>query len=252
MTEKLLQLSKLLDKIPLSSLKIAGLILIILFIVKLIKQKINNHQCKKRKKKRSKKKTLSSKQKGQIGEEEICKVLNQFSGYKKLILNAYLPKKNNRTTEVDIIMLHETGIYILESKNYSGWIFGDENQIQWCQLFSSARKYYFYNPISQNKGHIDAVQAILPKTRKKHKFRSLIVFGANATLKNIAISSKNVWVIKIDDLLKTCNRLARGNRIYSKREINTMYRILQKYTKASRKTKRRHIHDVKEYQKKLG
>jgi hypothetical protein len=63
-----------------------------------------------------------------------------------------LSKKDGSTTEIDLIMIDETGIYVFESKNYSGWIFGDEKRKNWVQTLENRQKNYFYNPIWQNGG----------------------------------------------------------------------------------------------------
>lgn len=56
-------------------------------------------------------------------------------------------------------MLSQTGIYVFESKNYSGWIFGDEKSKNWMQTLQSKQKNRFFNPIWQNKGHINALKS---------------------------------------------------------------------------------------------
>ena len=66
--------------------------------------------------------------KGQQGEFYTYKNLRPLKGYKRFLFNCYLPKEDGETTEVDVILLHESGIYVFESKNYSGWIFGTESQ----------------------------------------------------------------------------------------------------------------------------
>ena len=58
-----------------------------------------------------------------IGEYFTYQCIAPLNGYKKFIFNCYLPKADGETTEVDVILLHESGIYVFESKNYSGWIF---------------------------------------------------------------------------------------------------------------------------------
>lgn len=49
-------------------------------------------------------------------------------------------------TEVDLIYINTSGIYVIESKNYSGWIFGDFKQKYWTQTFKT-EKHKFYNPV---------------------------------------------------------------------------------------------------------
>ena len=59
------------------------------------------------------------------------------------LLKSVLPMKG-KTTEIDLLMLHEKGIFVIESKYYSGWIFGSEDQLKWTQCFRNGRKEHFY------------------------------------------------------------------------------------------------------------
>ena len=61
--------------------------------------------------------------KGRLGEFYTYKYLDSLAGYKRYLFNLYIPKSNGETTELDVVLLHESGIYVFESKNYSGWIF---------------------------------------------------------------------------------------------------------------------------------
>ena len=61
---------------------------------------------------------------GLLGEFSIYKALNSLEGPRKFLFNLYLPKWNGGTTELDVVLLHESGIYVFESKSYGGWIFG--------------------------------------------------------------------------------------------------------------------------------
>jgi hypothetical protein len=62
---------------------------------------------------------------GLCGEYFVYKELRNLSGTKKFLFNVYIPKnlKQDVSTEIDVIFLHNSGIYVIESKNYSGWIF---------------------------------------------------------------------------------------------------------------------------------
>ena len=84
--------------------------------------------------------------KGNYGEYLTFSYLEKLKDYHKLMTNLYIPKEDGTTTEIDLIMLSETGIYVLESKNYSGWIFGDERQKYWTQTFPRGQKYRFLIP----------------------------------------------------------------------------------------------------------
>ena len=59
--------------------------------------------------------------------------MNSLEGTKRYLFNLYLPKDDGGTTEIDVVFLHDSGMYVFESKNYSGWIFGTETQKNWTQ-----------------------------------------------------------------------------------------------------------------------
>ena len=77
--------------------------------------------------------------KGRLGEFYTYKDLKPLDGYKRYLFNLYIPKENGETTELDVVLLHESGIYVFESKNYSGWIFGTETQRYWTQTLPAGR-----------------------------------------------------------------------------------------------------------------
>lgn len=95
---------------------------------------------------------------GRNGEYLIYRSLKALGDQHKLLTNIYLPKEDGATTEINLIMISASGIYVFESKNYSGWIFGDENTKFWTQALKGGKNFRFYNPIWQNKRHISVLQ----------------------------------------------------------------------------------------------
>ncbi len=89
---------------------------------------------------------------GRLGEYYTYKYLKSLEGYKRYLFNVYIPKENGETTEIDVVLLHSSGIYVFESKNYSGWIFGTESQKNWTQTLPVGRgksqKTHFFTPFS--------------------------------------------------------------------------------------------------------
>ncbi|MDE7287493.1 MAG: NERD domain-containing protein, partial [Lachnospiraceae bacterium] len=147
---------------------------------------------------------------GKKGEFDTYRCLCTLDGYKKFLFNCYIPKGDGTTTEVDVILLHESGIYVLESKNYSGWIFGTETQKQWTQVLplgkGKTRKEHFLNPIIQNTVHLKWLQTYL-KDFENLTFYSCIVFSRRCELKKITLTSGNHFVVKRENLLEvvSCN-----------------------------------------------
>jgi hypothetical protein len=91
-----------------------------------------------------------------------------------------LPHKGG-TTQVDHILVSRFGVFVIETKDYSGWIFGNAKHDFWTQVKFNI-KYKFQNPIRQNYRHVQAVQELLdflPST----SVQSLVVFVGNAEFK---------------------------------------------------------------------
>lgn len=99
--------------------------------------------------------------KGNYGEFLTFCMLEKL-GESKILTNIYLPL-NDGTTEVDLLVVNCHGVFVFESKNYSGWIFGDEKNKMWTQTLKNGQKNKFFNPIWQNRAHISAIDAYLNK-----------------------------------------------------------------------------------------
>lgn len=95
--------------------------------------------------------------------------------------NITLPKSKGLTTQIDHIIVSKFGIFVIETKNYQGWIFGAENQEQWTQVFQNGKKFQFYNPIRQNYGHIKTLSQLLALDLSY--FYSIIWFGSGCEIK---------------------------------------------------------------------
>ncbi|MEK5391467.1 nuclease-related domain-containing protein [Margalitia sp. FSL K6-0131] len=185
--------------------------------------------------------------KGLLGEYFTYKILQKIPGNHKTVVNAYLPNKRGGTTEIDLVFIHETGVYVIESKNYSGWIFGKENDRNWCKMLPNKQKSYFYNPVKQNLTHINALKRVLPIISDKN-MTSLIVFSNRCQLKKVSVDMENVRIIKRDQLgglLKRFN--AMSPKILNHESICNIYSKLKEFTNVSQEDKKNHIALVSQY-----
>lgn len=181
---------------------------------------------------------------GQFGEfaTEFALTNHNLEGDFIVLKNIYLPLKG-RTTEIDVLMIHEKGIFVFESKNYSGWIFGDAEQLNWVQSLQNGQKNKFYNPIRQNRTHIKALAEYL--NLPAFSFISYIVFSERCTLKKVPADTENVVIVRRPDMLKKLRAmLNRCVVIYSHQEIRTMASELVALTGKSDMEKRQHIADL--------
>ena len=136
--------------------------------------------------------------KGYIGEKRIHRVLEKLGEEYRIFNDMYVPKQDGQLTQVDHVVVSKYGVFVIETKNYSGWIFGSEKQKNWTQTIYK-KKTRFYNPILQNNTHIKALQYFLNMGMTMH---SIIVFSDAATLKFKEPFEKAV-VIQNKDLRKT-------------------------------------------------
>lgn len=95
--------------------------------------------------------------------------------------NVTLPLTNGGSTQIDHVIVSVYGIFVIETKNYKGWIFGNENQRQWTQVFPNGRKYKFQNPLRQNYLHIKTLADLLDL--EMSYFHSMIAFIGECELK---------------------------------------------------------------------
>lgn len=181
--------------------------------------------------------------KGNYGEYLTFSYLEKLDSFNRILTNVYIPKKDGTTTEIDLIMLSPSGIYVLESKNYSGWIFGDEKSKYWTQTLQKSSKNKFFNPIWQNKAHINALKNVLDI--EDHFYISYIVFSERCKIKKIQVESKDVRVVKRNDLLKTIeNDIKYPLRILDANKLIEIYSYLKQYSNVDESVKRLHIENL--------
>lgn len=165
----------------------------------------------------------------------------------KFLFNVYLPRENNETTEIDVLMIYKSGLYVFESKNYSGWIFGDEKSKNWTQTLPSGRKSHkehFFNPIMQNKLHIKWLLNALERDIPTH---SIIVFSERCTLKSINNVSSNIKVIKRGDVKSTVDQIDLSTgEILTNETIDEIYNKLYNSSQVDENTKEKHIENIKQ------
>ena len=160
----------------------------------------------------------------------------------KILKNIYIPKENGETTEIDIMFITQKGIFVIESKNYSGWIFGDEKSFQWAATLSNFQKNRFYNPIRQNANHIKWLKQYL---NEDIPMFSLIVFSERCELKKIIVESPDVAVIKRDSLYATIRRIwDEKPDVLDKQKCQDLYKKLKPLANVDSSVKDTHIKSI--------
>ncbi|MFJ5764019.1 nuclease-related domain-containing protein [Lysinibacillus sp. NPDC093210] len=185
--------------------------------------------------------------KGRYGEYLTSRIIEKYAlKSHKQLFNVYIQKKNsNDWTEVDLVFIDRTGLYVIESKNYSGWIFGNENQSQWTQTMPNNKKFKFYNPIRQNATHIRAIQNFLGLPDEA--LHSVIVFSERCQLKKVEVTSENVHVLKRENVRRFIEtRNQSGTSFFSKSDIEAIYKKLLPQMQVSEVVKAQHLQTIQQ------
>ena len=110
--------------------------------------------------------------KGILGEWQVNLLIKFFLNKREyhLIKNVTLPTfiegKEQGTTQIDHIIVSKYGVFVVETKNMKGWIFGSEHQKQWTQQIYK-HKTKFQNPLHQNYKHIKTLESLLEIENRK-------------------------------------------------------------------------------------
>ena len=95
------------------------------------------------------------------GEATVSHTLRaRFAAPDYHLLNHVTLRLKNETTQIDHVLVSRFGVFVIETKNYNGWIFAGARDRYWTQVFYRAR-FRFQNPIHQNYKHVCAVRELL-------------------------------------------------------------------------------------------
>ena len=125
--------------------------------------------------------SLRSMFKGWVGEVQGTLAKKLFLDPKVYVdLNNVTIPTPNGTTQIDHVIVSRYGIFVVETKNMNGWIFGDEKSHQWTQSIFG-KKYKFQNPLHQNYRHTKALSEFLGVDHSK--FISVVMFWGECEFK---------------------------------------------------------------------
>lgn len=181
---------------------------------------------------------------GKIGEDAVSRAVSvacqQDRRFYKILRNIYIPI-HSEYTEIDILLLHETGIYVFESKNLSGSVYGDEEHRQWQRYKANGEMDRIPNPILQNDKHIETLCNFLKQNKYQFRAYSLIVFGKKANLKYIPENRSFMSIHEIDNLeVDLIKKMQSEDGFYSAETINEWCKKLYPYTQLSEEEKQAH------------
>lgn len=149
-----------------------------------------------------------------------------------------------QTTQIDHVIVSHYGVFVVETKNMSGWIFGDENQAKWTQkIFRKTSR--FQNPLRQNYRHVKVLEALLSISITK--IHSVIVFVGDSEFKTpmpTNVTHKSGLLAYIHSFTTQVLTTQQVERLVEK--------IEQTKLPATKETTRRHVENLRERTRNVG
>ena len=114
--------------------------------------------------------------KGALGEFKVNRTAKKYG----ILFKNYIIKDDmDFTHQIDTILVSSKGVFVIETKNYAGRIYGDDNSREWTQVLNYGKeKNRFYSPVKQNESHCYQVSKILPRNTQIYSY---VVFTSNNT-----------------------------------------------------------------------
>ena len=183
--------------------------------------------------------------KGKRGEKKVARILDsladKYGGY--TIHDVIVPGEDGHTSQIDHILFTRSGIFVVETKNYAGRVYGNASHREWTQVLAYGNtKNKLYNPLMQNKTHVYRLAEIIGK---KMSFVSCVVFARSNTE---YIDAAGVFTPRE---LKSFIRDQLEEEKYTISDVLNAYKKIQYYKENPVKTTKEHVKSIKIQQKAL-
>ena len=180
--------------------------------------------------------------KGKMGEFAVSAHVKLYLDKENytLLNDCTLPDEQNQSTQIDHILLSPYGVFVIETKNYKGWIFGGERQKMWTQKIYK-KSYKFQNPLHQNYKHQKVLEDILSDIVEPELIHSVIVFMPDCEFKTqmpVNVFRGVAWI----DYVKGFKEIIIPPMKLKRIQLRIEKEILEK----SWKTNRKHVQNLKD------
>lgn len=176
---------------------------------------------------------------GLVAEKVIAFLLSRLDKNKYIVINDVMVEAGQGTSQIDHVVVSNYGIFVIETKNYSGWIFGDDTSRYWTQVIYR-NKEKFYNPVRQNLGHVRALKEILSDYPKLF-YIPIVVFSTKAELK----TKTSNHVVYSTKLLRTIRQY--GEIVISDTEKKEIAERIFRLNILDGDSRRKHIADIRAF-----
>ena len=178
--------------------------------------------------------------KGKYGEYKVNNTLISHGFEKRYTISDLIFVSDGKSVQIDNILINSKGLFVIETKNYGGRIYGSDGQHEWTQVIGRTKN-KFYNPVKQNATHIYHLKKVLPK---QVPVFSVVVFVKNNTS---YITSNNV--VGLSSLPQYLARYRA--EVLSDDEIDELYDFFMELKANTDVSALEHIENVDDMRKKI-
>ncbi|MBG9550272.1 MULTISPECIES: nuclease-related domain-containing protein [Cytobacillus] len=188
---------------------------------------------------------------GELGEYKIDIQLDQLPKSYRYMSDIMIPNPNSITgfSQIDHIIITPYAIFVIETKNYTGTIYGSRDKDKW--LING--KFPMVNPFNQNFGHIKAVQSLLSNVNVSNivsmvSFSRRCIFKVDLNLRKIQSNELIVYDTELSDFItrkQNVLRLLFKAPVYTEEKIQQIYDILTRNNITDKEIREQHIKNIK-------
>ncbi len=191
---------------------------------------------------------------GNVGEWQVANILKQLNPEQFVVLNDIMFEKQQTTaneiatTQIDHIVVSIYGIFVVETKNYAGKIYGTEKSQKW-QYYSHGNKYEFYNPLKQNYKHTKTLQDILMRNAQAigivgtdFLIYPIIAFSGNAEIRVKVAGADVVYFGNVPEAIRShCTQ-----PVLTKQQVDSIVICIIYHNVNSDEKKQEHINNIRQ------
>lgn len=176
---------------------------------------------------------LYPKAKGWLGERHVRRILSHFKSPDFYRLHDLLIPRGRETSQLDHVLVSRQGIFVIETKNYTGEVLGRPDQPMWLHCYPSGKTREFQNPLFQNAGHIRALRQLL-RGYPDVPIYSIVVFSNRCRIPPIAD------VLNMRFLRMGITARCKAEPVISAEAVQDIGKLIQSHHIVGRKARRQH------------
>ena len=177
--------------------------------------------------------------KGKRGEMSVASILKRLPEEDYKVINDLMLKMGNWTSQIDHVVVSKYGVFVIETKNYQGWITGGENSDSWTQNIYG-HKYQLHNPVHQNESHLKALRKTLGD-EGSIRMIPIVAFSNQATLRVKTEYATVTYFYYLKKVIKSYTE-----EVLSPEQVSRIYNTLVAANVVDKQERKEHVKEARQ------